>query len=172
MTTEMKVIEALRLNNWTDIQAVPEIQEDMPFNDNGGDPDGNAWLLTDYTPAQREILISNGADVVNVQVVLYERQHDDMVLVIDGKTIPAEDFPGEWMGMSAANLAYLVIDEVLNAVMTAAEAAEVYGLAEVTVRQAINRRMIIARKSAGTWLIKRADAEQRWGNHVRKTVEK
>jgi len=47
-------------------------------------------------------------------------------------------------------------------VMTPGEAVEVYALAEATVRQAINRGQIYARKSGGTWLILRADAEARW----------
>lgn len=51
--------------------------------------------------------------------------------------------------------------------MTAAEAGETYGLAEATVRQAVNRGQIAARKSAGTWLIRRADAEARWGGKIR-----
>jgi hypothetical protein len=50
----------------------------------------------------------------------------------------------------------------LSAVMTAGEACEKYGLAEATVRQAINRAQIFARKSGGTWLIRRTDAEARW----------
>lgn len=50
----------------------------------------------------------------------------------------------------------------LNDVVTAAEAAKALGLAEATVRQAINRKQIPARKSAGTWLILRKDAVARW----------
>lgn len=51
----------------------------------------------------------------------------------------------------------------LNTVMTAGEAAEEFNLSESTVRQAINREQIIARKSGGTWLILRKHAEERWG---------
>lgn len=54
-------------------------------------------------------------------------------------------------------------EETLNAIMTAGEAAEEFGLAESTVRQAINREQIVARKSGGTWLILRKHAEARWG---------
>jgi Helix-turn-helix domain len=50
----------------------------------------------------------------------------------------------------------------LTTIMTAAEAAEAFELAEATVRQAINRGQIPARKSAGTWLIRRVDAEKKW----------
>lgn len=51
----------------------------------------------------------------------------------------------------------------LDAVMTAGEAQELYGLSESAVRLACQRGSIPARKSGGTWLILRADAEARWG---------
>lgn len=53
--------------------------------------------------------------------------------------------------------------EALNEVLTAAEAAEIYGLTPIGIRKACERGSIEARKSAGTWLIRRADAEARWG---------
>jgi hypothetical protein len=52
--------------------------------------------------------------------------------------------------------------ERLNEVMTASEVAQEFGLAEATVRQAINRGQVFARKSAGTWLVLRGDAEYQW----------
>jgi hypothetical protein len=51
----------------------------------------------------------------------------------------------------------------LSEVMTAGEVVDVWGFAEATVRQAINRGQIFARKSGGTWLIRRKDAETKWG---------
>lgn len=51
----------------------------------------------------------------------------------------------------------------LEGVITAAEAAEVFNLAEATVRQAINRGQVVGRKSGGTWLVLRTDAEAHWG---------
>jgi uncharacterized protein (DUF433 family) len=54
-------------------------------------------------------------------------------------------------------------EDVLGAVMTAAAAAAEYGLADRTVRDAIQHGWIEARKSGGTWLIRCADAEARWG---------
>lgn len=56
------------------------------------------------------------------------------------------------------------MSDCLDDVLTAGEATEIYGLASATVRQAINRGNIPARKSGGTWLIRRADAEALWGN--------
>lgn len=52
----------------------------------------------------------------------------------------------------------------LNAVMTAGEIEDTYGLGTGTVRQAINRRQIIARKSGDIWLVRRTDAETKWGS--------
>jgi len=54
-------------------------------------------------------------------------------------------------------------DDVLNAVMTANAAAKEFGVTDRTVRDAIEAGKIEAIKSAGTWLIRRADAEARWG---------
>lgn len=48
-------------------------------------------------------------------------------------------------------------------ILTAAETAKTFGLAEATVRQAINRGELPARKSAGTWIVRRKDAQARWG---------
>jgi excisionase family DNA binding protein len=54
-------------------------------------------------------------------------------------------------------------DDVLNAVMTATAAAKEFGVTDRTVRDAIEAGKIEAIKSAGTWLLRRADAEARWG---------
>ncbi len=51
----------------------------------------------------------------------------------------------------------------LDDVMTAAEVCEQYGLGLSTVRLAIRRHTITARKSGDTWLLLRRDAEARWG---------
>lgn len=57
-----------------------------------------------------------------------------------------------------------------DAWLSASEIASKYGLATATVRQAINRAVASgktptwARKSAGTWLIERSEADRRWGN--------
>lgn len=50
----------------------------------------------------------------------------------------------------------------LECVLTAQEAAYIYGLSTATVRNAIKRGSIPGRKSAGTWLIRREDADKRW----------
>lgn len=79
----------------------------------------------------------------------------------DERASAAEDFGQGFADVLQAEKAE--IEEELNTVMTAAEAAETFELAEATVRQAINRGQIPARKSAGTWLIRREDAEKKWG---------
>ena len=59
--------------------------------------------------------------------------------------------------------------KLLAAVMTAAEACERYGLEQSTVRQAIRRGELSARKSGKTWLILAEEAEARWGH--RRTLD-
>ena len=54
----------------------------------------------------------------------------------------------------------------LDAIMTASEAAQMLGFAEATVRQAINRKSLPARKSGGTWLVRREDIETKWSDAV------
>jgi excisionase family DNA binding protein len=88
--------------------------------------------------------------------------------------IVIENNEGSWLGVDLGdgdfdylqdNGEYIPVtyNNILNDVLTAAEAAESYGLSESAVRKAIERNQIPARKSAGTWLIRRADAEKRWG---------
>lgn len=54
--------------------------------------------------------------------------------------------------------------EKLSIVLTLAECAELYGISHDMIRVTIHRGYINARKSGGTWLILREDAEKRWGN--------
>jgi hypothetical protein len=56
--------------------------------------------------------------------------------------------------------------KILDEIMTAQEVAEVFSLNESTVRVNIHRGNLPARKSAGIWLIRRIDAENRW-RHAR-----
>lgn len=50
----------------------------------------------------------------------------------------------------------------LECVMTAGECIEVFGLSDSTVRNAIKRGKIPGRKSGGTWIVRREDAERIW----------
>lgn len=70
------------------------------------------------------------------------------------------EYDQEMRGMSEAD-AY-----ELNAVMTAAEVVETYGLSPAAVRLAISRGQIPARKSAGTWLINRSIADKMWSKNI------
>lgn len=54
--------------------------------------------------------------------------------------------------------------DTLDGVMTAAAVARTYDLSPRTVRDAIESGWIEARKSGGTWLVRRVDAEARWGD--------
>lgn len=51
----------------------------------------------------------------------------------------------------------------VNKIMTTTEVAETYDIADATVRKAILNGWLKARKSGGTWLISKVDAEARWG---------
>jgi hypothetical protein len=48
-------------------------------------------------------------------------------------------------------------------VVSAGEVVQLYGLQRATVSKACIRGRIAARKSGGTWLMSRHDAEKRWG---------
>lgn len=51
----------------------------------------------------------------------------------------------------------------LTEVMTTKEAETEFGLKTSTAKKAAQRGSIPARKSGGTWLIRRVDAQARWG---------
>lgn len=53
--------------------------------------------------------------------------------------------------------------DALDGVMTPAEIEMTFGVKEDTVRDAIQRGWIEARQSGSAWLVRRADAEARWG---------
>lgn len=55
-------------------------------------------------------------------------------------------------------------DEELWRVLTVAEVAAIFHLDERTVREAVENQWIYGRKAGGTWIMRRADAEQRWGH--------
>lgn len=79
-------------------------------------------------------------------------------------TITVETEWGNGEGVDTFEIAIVAnSQETLHAVMTAAEVGEVYGFAEATVRQAINRGQIPARKSGGVWLVAKSDVVAKWG---------
>jgi excisionase family DNA binding protein len=51
----------------------------------------------------------------------------------------------------------------LDAVMTVKEVADTFGISQFTVHDAIKHDWLPARKSGGTYLIRRHDANRRWG---------
>ena len=57
-----------------------------------------------------------------------------------------------------------VLEGRYKLMMTTAEIAEAYHLSDRTVREAIEKGWIKARKSGSVWLIRRQDAEARWGS--------
>lgn len=76
--------------------------------------------------------------------------------------IEIEGYRRVWSG------AYVWADD-MDGWLTAAEAQQLYDVSSATVRQAINREVdeagnppAWARKSAGTWMVRRTEAEKRW----------
>lgn len=58
---------------------------------------------------------------------------------------------------------YRHIDDADNQLMTVEAVAKTYGIQAGTVRRTIHMGWLKARKSGKNWLIKRGDAESRWG---------
>jgi excisionase family DNA binding protein len=56
-------------------------------------------------------------------------------------------------------------------VLTTSEVAEAYGISDRTVREAIEKGWLKAQKSGGTWLIRRLDAQARWGKDSHQKVD-
>lgn len=56
--------------------------------------------------------------------------------------------------------------DALGAEMTVEEVAKTYGIQSGTVRRSIHMGWIPARKSGKNWLIRRRDAEARWGKRI------
>ncbi|MBN1429797.1 MAG: DUF433 domain-containing protein [Anaerolineae bacterium] len=52
--------------------------------------------------------------------------------------------------------------------LTATEIARTYGISSAAVREAAAKGHVPARKSGAIWLIRRSDAEARWGERTRK----
>lgn len=60
------------------------------------------------------------------------------------------------------------IDLTQEQEMTASEISEEFGITSRVVRLTATKGWIPARKSGSTWLIRRSDAEDRWGDRVRR----
>jgi DNA-directed RNA polymerase specialized sigma24 family protein len=53
---------------------------------------------------------------------------------------------------------------ILNEVLTAAEAAELYKLDTTTIKKACQQGRLICRKAKGTWLVTRKEMEEKYGD--------
>lgn len=84
----------------------------------------------------------------------------DVELTTEGMHWPTIDEDISVAGMLAGCDGY---DDALIAVMTAREAADEFGISEFTVYDAIRHDWLPARRSGKTYLIRRRDAEKRWG---------
>lgn len=65
--------------------------------------------------------------------------------------------------LGGVNEWFFASDPDLDGVMTSSEIVARYNLNESTVRQAILRGSLHARKSGDVWLVRREDAKKRWG---------
>lgn len=61
-------------------------------------------------------------------------------------------------------------DPILDQVMTASEANDLWMLPDGTVKLALNRELITGRKSKGTWLVSRRSMEINYGPQPPKGV--
>jgi hypothetical protein len=74
-------------------------------------------------------------------------------------------------GVKLAKKTRVYRDLELEEVMTSQEVVQLFGLSHAAVRNACKRGSIPARKSAGVWLVKRADAVKKWGQVKSKSGE-
>jgi hypothetical protein len=103
--------------------------------------DGEIWTVVDGHESELYETVTQAAIAVRRMIDYYASEEHNNI-----------DIAERW-----------IADYPLNQVMTAAEVTVEFGLAEATVRQAINRDTLYARKSGETWLVLRKDAEARWG---------
>jgi len=129
-----------------------------------GLPDWAAIMGGDVTP---EEYVFYGADN------LEDRLLNDLAdLYGRGGAARADGFSDDELQVVARRLAdYLetVVDakngDDLFAIITIAEAADITGVSVQNIRASIGRGAIPARKSGGTWLLRRADVVARWGDY-------
>lgn len=74
---------------------------------------------------------------------------------------PARALTGRFQGQRVVSV--LEWDDPLDAVMTTREVEETLGVKNDTVNDAIRNRWITGRKSGDRWLVRRAEAVERWG---------
>lgn len=143
----------------------------------GGDGWGNYDAAASTSEFTDQVIAKVQSKYPGYRVVLYETDYRNEVEIVDDRD-EVEDYRD--IEADQNNIREIVSDVYqaldwyieddekveaeteLETVMTAAEACEVFGLSESTVRQAINRETIPARKSGETWLILRKHAEARW----------
>jgi hypothetical protein len=95
------------------------------------------------------------------------RDDENYALVEYGDEVDNSDMIANWEAYAEMLDRWADVQIALLDTMTTSEAEAEFGMAEGTVRKAAQRDDIPARKSGGTWLIRRADAEARWGGKAR-----
>lgn len=81
----------------------------------------------------------------------------------DGSTIIPDDPRIAERAQEIIRLVANMIDEIDVKELASVDIAKRYGLAEATVRQAINRGQLRARKTGRDWMVKITEAERMWG---------
>lgn len=56
-----------------------------------------------------------------------------------------------------------LIEAELSGYISAREVEEIYGVARMTINEALRRGWIVGRRSGATWIMRRSDADARWG---------
>ena len=102
-------MKLLKLHSKDEAADLTKLSDVMPFSDNGGEPDGNAWLIPlEDCPQQVLDNLDTFGVVVDGERVEYVATEE---LDEDGEPTGDEEWPefgGEWMGMQMDQFAYVV----------------------------------------------------------------
>ena len=88
--------------------------------------------------------------------------------IAEVEQLEAEAVISEWQKRIEAKSNIDPVDTDPGREMTTTEVAQRYNISDATVRQAIGKGAVKARKSGSTWLIRASDAYLRWGRHLDK----
>jgi uncharacterized protein (DUF433 family) len=127
--------------------------------------------LNQSTPVDEiiERLPVTPSEVYAALAYYYDHQSEiDAILAEEDALIQASLDPEKQAGLAAQarKIAHQKAQSNLNEEWTASEIAEHYHLDSATVRRAAIHGDIPARKSGNVWLIRRAAAEERWGDRL------
>jgi uncharacterized protein (DUF433 family) len=118
----------------------------------------------DLTPAQVHAALAYAYDHrEEIEALIEEERQAGKRL--EQFTVPEEEMEAlraKWRALKTERVAALPDPD---REMTVSEIAVIYGVSTQAVREACKEGWLPARKSGATWLIRHADAEDRWGGH-------